>query len=138
MTRILSLSSKLYSATLCLYPSEFAREFGAEMTGIFEEDIADAWQTRGAAGVIRVWYCALSELVCIALPGLATNPFIAVPSVSFLVSVLLLSGELMLARSHPLDPAVKGIVVWQGLAVALISFLPLLAGKSGTPAPLEL
>ena len=80
MTRFIRLSTRLYTATLPLYPPELLRDFRGEMIQVFTEDMEDAWKRRGWAGIVRVCRRAAWEFVRIALPRRAENPMIAVRS----------------------------------------------------------
>jgi hypothetical protein len=42
MNSFLSFSSRVYCGMLTLYPEDLRRDFGAEMAGVFAEDLADA------------------------------------------------------------------------------------------------
>ena len=51
MTSFLRWNSAAYGKLLILYPEELRREFAAEISLVFAEDVADAWRERGAVGV---------------------------------------------------------------------------------------
>ena len=129
MTRLLALSSRLYTAGLSLYPPDLRREFGAEMTEVFAEDLDQAWRSEGIAGVIGVWLCAVREMVRIALPSQFENPAIAVPLLSFALGLFVQSGIMTLALRHkPASAEAHGIlglfcemVLAPSLAAALTS-----------------
>jgi hypothetical protein len=82
----------LYQKLLLLYPQELRREFGAEMTLAFAEDIKNM-------GTLRVWWCALREVLTVALPGQKSNPSVVVPGLSFGLCALTQSAELWIG-SH--------------------------------------
>jgi hypothetical protein len=82
----------LYQKLLLLYPQDLRREFGAEMTLAFAEDIENV-------GNLRVWWCALRELITVALPGQRSNRTVLVPAFSFALAALTQSVELWIG-SH--------------------------------------
>jgi hypothetical protein len=104
---------KTYRAALYLYPEDLRREFGNDMAEAFEEDLHHS-------GPLHVWCMALRELLRIGLPGLMQNPAVAVPVLSALLNMTMLTLELSLALLHPKP----GITPAQGLVnVILIGFL---------------
>jgi putative ABC transport system permease protein len=61
-----STADRIYALFLRLYPRAFREQFGAEMTDFFRERRASAWRTRGALGVARAWWHAVSDVVRVA------------------------------------------------------------------------
>ena len=49
------MNARIYCILLSLYPAELRTDFGAEMTQVFLEDLADSARTRGFFGAARVW-----------------------------------------------------------------------------------
>jgi hypothetical protein len=135
MTAFITLSARIYGAMLPLYPAELRRDFGAEMTTVFAEDLADAWRNSGIAGAIRVWNSAALDFVQVAVPGLMEKPSIAVPVLAFLFCTAIVGAELMLAprRDFALEGALSAAFV-----TALTSFVTVRVGESSAPQPLEL
>jgi hypothetical protein len=86
------MNAWLYQKLLLLYPQDLRRDFGAEMTLAFAEDIK-------SMGNLRVWWCALRELLTVALPGQRSNPSVIVPALSFCLCALTQSAELWIG-SH--------------------------------------
>ena len=86
------MNAWLYQRLLLLYPQDLRREFGAEMTLAFGEDIQNM-------GYLRVWSCAVRELLTVALPGQSSNRSVLVPAFSFGLCALIQSAELWLG-SH--------------------------------------
>ena len=84
------MNDRLYQKLLLLYPQDLRREFGAEMTLAFAEDIK-------SMGNLGVWWCALRELLTVALPGQMSNPCVLVPALSFVFAASTLSAELWFA-----------------------------------------
>lgn len=60
--RSVELSVRVYEALLRAYPAAFRKEYGGEMTHVFRELAADAWQERGAAGLRATWFRVLGDL----------------------------------------------------------------------------
>jgi hypothetical protein len=136
MNRLLEMSSRVYAAALPLLPPDLHRDFGSEIVAVFEEDLQDAWHRRGAAGAMRVWLCSGWEIVRIALPGLAARPEIAVPFVSFVLSAVIMTGEMMLALSHQPARDARGLILFmcgaallQSFTVALTSYAVVRTGR---------
>jgi hypothetical protein len=75
------MNAWLYRKLLLLYPQDLRRQFGAEMMLAFAEDIK-------SMGAHRVWWCALRELLTVALPGQRSNPCVVVPVLSFVLAAL--------------------------------------------------
>jgi hypothetical protein len=105
------MNTWLYQKLLLLYPQDLRRQFGAEMTLAFADDIK-------SMGAHRVWWCAVRELVTVALPGQKSNPAVLVPALSFAVSALTQSGELWIGmhqtqrvESTPLVGAIFVVIV---------------------------
>ncbi len=75
------MNAWLYQKLLLLYPEDLRREFGAEMTLAFAEDVENV-------GSLRVWWCAIRELITVALPGQRSNRTVLVPALSFALTAL--------------------------------------------------
>jgi len=97
MTRFVRWSARLYSGVLFLYPIDLRRDFGAEMAGVFSEDLADAWLNRRVAGAVAVWWQAVSELFRIGIPQRFSNRDLLAPAISLAVHFVLIGGLLALA-----------------------------------------
>lgn len=147
MTTFLYLSSWIYGKLLFLHPEALRRDFGQEMAFVFAQDLAGAWRDRRVAGVIRIWLCALGEVVRIGLPGQRTNPDIVVPAVAFVLNAAALSAELIFALRQAsvagvhgplLKEAIMSIVLWPSFATALISFAAIRIPKFSPTISLEL
>jgi hypothetical protein len=142
MTRFLHLGSRIYRGILWLYPSDLRRDFGAEMSELFHEDLADAWRSSGLAGVIGVWWCAVCELFRIAIPSQRTNPAIVVPAIAFVLNTVIVGTEVMLPMingvAHGLPPwrDIGPPVIWSSVAVALTSIAVVHTGKVIPPSVL--
>jgi hypothetical protein len=147
MTKLLQFSARIYSALLPLYPPDLRRDFGQEMAEAFAEDIEDALKHRGLVGVIRVWICALGELLRIALPSQAENPAVAVPCIIFVLSETVMSAQLMLAFSQKSVALARGempfesipvVILWPSLVAALTALVAVRMGNRSLPAQLKL
>src|SRR5215467_13038547 len=92
MQTTLKASSRAYSALVTLYPLDLRRRFAEEMTEVFEQQLEGAYQERGIRGVLRVWLCAIGELLFVALPAQLAQPIFIVPVLSlFSNSVMFLA-----------------------------------------------
>jgi hypothetical protein len=60
------------------------REFAKEMTDVFEQQLEGAWEESGLKGLLRVWLCAIGELLCVALPAQLAQPIFIVPTLSLI------------------------------------------------------
>ena len=88
MNPVLRLSLTLYRGLIRLYPAGLQCRFGSEMVDVFEQQLLGAWGERGAAGIGRVWCCAVAEVASgAAIPALAQTALI--PAASLLVSLVL-------------------------------------------------
>ena len=76
--------SRTYSVLLTLYPRELRLRFAEEMTDVFEQQIEEAWDESGFMGLVRVWLCAIRELLCVALPTQLGQPIVVVPTLSLI------------------------------------------------------
>ena len=135
MTRLAEWNARIYAAVLPLYPPELRRDFGAEMTEVFAEDLAEAWRNAGLPGAIRVWCCAAWEIARIALPRHLENPAIGVPFLSFIQSVGALTTEMLISHGRLSALARR---CCQVSSRALTSIAAVRVGKLGLPAPLKL
>jgi hypothetical protein len=77
MKGLLQFSTWMYRKLLFLYPQDLRREFGGEIVLAFAADLEES-------GLLRVWRCALRELITVALPGQASNPVFLSPALAFL------------------------------------------------------
>jgi hypothetical protein len=102
------MNTWLYQKLLLLYPQDLRRQFGAEMTLAFADDIK-------IMGAHRVWWCAVRELVTVALPGQRSNPSVLVPALSFALCAVTQSAELWIGShrggSVEYPPLVDSIVL---------------------------
>jgi hypothetical protein len=100
----------LYQRLLLFYPQDLRREFGAEMALAFVEDIKNM-------GGVRVWWCAIHELLNVALPGQRSNPSVLVPVFSFALTALTESAELWLGSHQAGHVAYPPIFDWAVLVI---------------------
>ena len=56
-------SLRLYRLLLCLYPLAFRRQFGCQLSDLFEQWLKDESARHGTRGVLKVWRVTLSEYV---------------------------------------------------------------------------
>jgi hypothetical protein len=99
MSTAFTTCSRAYRALLILYPDDLRRTFGAEMAGVFEQQLADAWARSGIAGAMRVWLYVAHELFFVALPAQLAAPVVVVPMLS-----LISNSFLFLALLRALSP----------------------------------
>lgn len=85
----LRASVQCYAVIVRLYPATLQRQFGQEMLGVFEEQIQDAWMSRGFAGLARVWAYVLAEVFTERAPRLAVRILCGVPMLSMATASLL-------------------------------------------------
>jgi len=146
MTDFLRWNSAAYRNLLTVYPEEFRREYAPELSLVFAEDLADAWSERGAAGACQVWWCALGEVVRIALPGQWSNPAVSVPATAFALTVAMLGAEWVgVLRLHPstasfgslLRDAIGPLLLFSS-ADALVAFVVVLLSRFNPPVSLSL
>jgi len=103
------------------------------MALVFADDVAGAWRAGRVVGVTRVWWCALREVLTIALPSQRMNPCILVPAASFAISATMRGAVLIFALHHPpsgagayeplLTEAISTIVFWPSVGMALIALV---------------
>jgi hypothetical protein len=58
----------LYGLSVAIYPAEFRRCFGEEMTSVFREQMLAAMETGDWLETLLVWKCALVEVLTVGLP----------------------------------------------------------------------
>jgi hypothetical protein len=112
------MNGLLYGWLLALYPADLRREFGAEMRELFLDDLADA---RGLIGFIGVWWCALCEVLRVALPGQRTNPVVIVPAIAFVFSMLSQCGTVLTIRHSLAQESPQQVLIVLLFAIALPS-----------------
>ena len=100
MTNSADWSGRLYGRLLLLYPDDLRRDYGAEMVLAFHDDMESARRDAGVRGVLRVWGCALSEVLRLALPAHLASPAVLVPALVFAFTLATISFEMMLALRH--------------------------------------
>jgi hypothetical protein len=109
------MNAWLYQKFLLLYPQDLRRDFGAEMTLAFAEDVQNM-------GNLRVWWCAVRELLTVALPGQRSNRSVLVPALSFGLCALTQSAELWIG-THQAPRADVAMLPEQILLVVLLPSL---------------
>ena len=109
------MNAWLYEKLLLLYPEDLRRAFGAEMSLAFADDIE-------IMGAPRVWWCALRELLTVALPGQSSNRSVVVPAISFALCAFTQSVELWIGMHQ--SPGLEGLpLVGAIIYVLLPSFM---------------
>jgi hypothetical protein len=135
----LASSGRLYRALLVLYPRDFLREFGPQMTQVFRDACRQAHDERGAAGILSLWVLTIGDLVATALPErLAQGGHMFFLSRPVLVRAggvaAMLGGSLYVLSSltHPSGPlraAVPGSILC--LIVGVMGLHALLGAREG-------
>jgi hypothetical protein len=131
------MNARIYCLLLCLYPAELRRDFGAEMTEVFLQDLA-------AGRPARVWWRSLKELFRIALPAVCSRRYVQVPAMLYLLMVMDFGSIIMFAPRDgrsPLPHSLAEIIlllIFPGLASAAIGFVALYIGDRAVPEPLNL
>jgi hypothetical protein len=116
------MNAWLYQKLLLLYPQDLRRDFGAEMTLAFAEDIKNM-------GSLRVWWCAIRELLTVALPGQRSNRSVVVPALSFALCAVVQTGEIWIGShraqrvEYPPLPEAICMVIFSGLLNAFVAFV---------------
>jgi hypothetical protein len=129
MSGVLVRSAWIYEKLLRLYPEDLRRDYGSEMVLAFADDLEAAWGGARVAGVIRIWWHALRELLTVALPGQRSNPSVLVPAWAFALCACTQSAELWIgshmARGVAYPPLLQSIamIVVPSLVNALVSFI---------------
>ena len=97
MTNFADWSVRLYGRILLLYPDDLCRDYGAEMVLAFHDDVESAHRNAGVRGVLRVWRCALSEILRLALPAHIASPAVLVPALLLAFTLGTISFEIIMA-----------------------------------------
>lgn len=87
--RIIRISRLAYSRLLFFYPGDLRREFGVEMTEVFEDSLREAMKRRGPAGLAASWRSAVWELITVAGPSHLVNPTVIAGAISLLAASVL-------------------------------------------------
>lgn len=116
MSWFVRCSTYAYRGILVVYPVELRYEYGAEMAGVFAEELEDAWQIGSAGDVLRVWWRAVSEILWIAIPGRLGHQGVPAPAMGMMVQLALVASVLALVavaqESMPHD-VFHGVVMLQ-------------------------
>ena len=108
----------IYGALLLLYPEELRRDFGAEIREVFDDDLNEAWRSRGFRGVLGVWWCALCEVAKIAVPAMKANPAFAVPAIALGLNGLVIGIQVAVYLVYIATPGrAGGVFAWGAGAI---------------------
>ena len=138
------MNARVYGLMLSFYPADLRRDFGAEMTEVFLEDLEDSRRRGGWMGAARVWWRSVRELCRIASPEMASRREIAVPFVMYVMQAIYLAGLILLTRGNPHAdiPRSAGdiliLIFGTSLIPAIIARIALLIGDGAVPVPLTL
>lgn len=100
----------IYQKLLLFYPQDLRRQFGAEMTLAFTEDIENM-------GTRRVWWCAIREVLTVALPDQRSNRTVLVPAFSFALTALTAIAELWIGSHQRFRVEYPPIFDWVVLVI---------------------
>jgi hypothetical protein len=133
------MNAQIYRLLLGLCPADLRREFGAEMTQVFLEDLEDQRRRGGWMGAARVWWRSVRELRGIALPELASRREVVVPFVMGLLQLVLI----LLSQCDPYNtPRSIGdlllLIFAMNLIPTVIGSAVLQIGNRSVPVPLNL
>jgi hypothetical protein len=90
----------MYELLLSLYPEHLRRDYGAEMTLVFAEELDWARRETGLSGVLRMWVGVLAEFIQFAIPAQASNPAVLVPAYTFAVFAVMIGVEMAIALRY--------------------------------------
>lgn len=113
MSGFLQFSIWMYRKLLFLYPEDLRREFGGEIVLAFAADLEET-------GLIRVWRCALREVLTVALPSQTSNPYFLSPALAFTLSAFTES-VIAWIGSHQVSHFGGADIVSMSLAVLSVS-----------------
>ena len=100
MTGALKWNVTMYVLLLSLYPEHLRRDYGAEMTLVFAEELESARRETGLSGVLRMWVGVLAEFIHFAIPEQASNPAVLVPASTFAVFAIMIGSEMTMALRY--------------------------------------
>ena len=135
------MNAQIYSLFLSFYPADFRKDFGAEMTEVFLEDLGDSRQRGGWLGAARVWWRSVRELCSIASPEVISRREVAVPGLMYALQVIDLSVTVFLPQhNRSALPIRDGLLMIFGISLvpALIARIALRIGDNSVPVPLNL
>ncbi len=138
------MNARVYGLMLSFYPADLRRDFGAEMTEVFLEDLEDSHRRGGRMGAVRVWWWSVRELCRIASPEVISRREIAVPLVMYVLQSIYLAGIIFLTQRDPHAGIPRSVgerlvlIFGMSLIPALIGRVALLIGDGSVPVPLSL
>jgi hypothetical protein len=99
MTRVLSVSARVYRAAVHLYPPDFRREFIGEMTQDFVEGTQEAWREGYSWRVAKFWAHLTADFMRSVPVQWLRGPRLAIALVPAMVTLM---GIAMAAQIAPL------------------------------------
>ena len=133
------MNAKVYSLLLTVCPADLRRDFGAEMTQVFLEDLADHRRRFGFRGAARVWQRSFTDLCGAALQEAIAQRLFAVPLILYGMEILY-AGMIFLV--HPelfsVQAIVRGFLVSPGLIPPMVAFVAARVTNRSVPVPLSL
>jgi hypothetical protein len=131
------MNAQIYSLLLALCPCDLQREFGAEMTEVFLEDLEESQKRSGLRGAARVWRQSLIELCALALHDAIAQQKFAVPVIMYALQLSWFGLGFLLHPEIPLPPSVLlGLPVL--LVPSAIAFLAVAVAHRNAPILLQL
>jgi hypothetical protein len=100
MTGALKWSVVVYEILLNVYPDRLRRDYGAEMTLVFAEELASARRETGFSGVLRLWSRVVAEFIRFAIPAHSSNPALLVPASTFAVFAVMIGIEMAMGLRY--------------------------------------
>jgi hypothetical protein len=76
-----------YNLLLFFYPYSLRSRFQQQMASLFEDQAFLSWEQSGYRGVLKCWWRAIAELLCVALPARLDS--LKIPVLSILISIFL-------------------------------------------------
>lgn len=133
------MNARVYGMLLSLCPADLRRDFGAEMTEVFLEDLEDSRRRGGWVGAVRAWWRSVVEMCRVASPEMVSRREIAVPLVMYVVQVLDLRLTVFLPRHERLPVGGElALIFGVSLIPALVARIALRVGDNAVPVPLSL
>jgi hypothetical protein len=131
------MNARIYWLLLGLCPADLRREFGAEMTHVFLEDLEDSQVRFGFRGVARTWRRSLKDLCGAALQeAIARRQFVA-PMIAYGLMQLWFALVYLVHSELPSHELIL-ISSLYGLILAIIAFAVVRVADSNVPESLKL
>ncbi len=131
------MNAQIYLLLLALCPADLRREFGAEMTEVFLEDLEDHRRRGGWMGAARVWRRSLTDLCGAASrETIARRQFVA-PMIAYGLLQIWFALVCLVHLELPWQELIL-ISSLYGLVLALVAFAVVRVADGNVPEPLRL